>query len=326
VRVLWARLALVVGSVVLTLGVLEVGLVLVGYEDLPLSIEINDEADARAYHMFEDGHFVPDPDLIWRPRTDDATGTFNSQGFRGPELATAKPPGQIRVFAVGDSNTLGWAGPEGAHWPRDLQDQIDAPDVVVVNAGVWGYASLQGLVRFRQTLAYDPDVALISFASNDAHLVLQSDREYLAGTDGSSPLVGALRRFRLGQLVLSAFEGAAGGDDTALRPRVSLEEYRANVVQIIEEGRDRGVDIVLLTRPYIGEIDDPFWWKNQGADYQAATIEIAEAMNVMVIDLYSFFRGRDELFADESHFTEEGHRRAAALVLESLRPLLEARR
>lgn len=31
---------------------------------------------------------------------------------------------------------------------------------------------------------------------------------------------------------------------------------------------------------------------------------------------------KDELFADESHFTEEGHRVAAAIVFQDLRPLL----
>jgi hypothetical protein len=33
----------------------------------------------------------------------------------------------------------------------------------------------------------------------------------------------------------------------------------------------------------------------------------------------------DGLFADESHFTDEGHRRAAAIIFEHLRPFLADR-
>jgi lysophospholipase L1-like esterase len=321
-----ARVLLGITAAVVTVGLLEGALGLIGYEDDPLSIQIADAADARAYHVFEDENFEYDPDLIWRPRP--GQSIFNRQGFRGPELTSPKRAGEFRIFAVGDSNTLGWAGEDGANWPAYLDDAI-APiraDVAVVNAGVWGYASYQGLVRFRQTLAFDPDLVLISFGSNDAHQVLQSDRAYAEHPIRAGDFNRVLRRFRLGQLVLSAVEGRASGEEPRLQPRVGLDEYRANLTRIIDEAGGRGVQVALLTRPYVGPIIHPRWWKNWGADYAAATVDVAREQGVMAIDVYSFFKGRDDLFADESHFTEEGHRLAAALVLDHLRPLIAADR
>lgn len=321
-----AKLVLFVGSLAVTLGLLEVGLRVVGYENNPLSIQIDDTADARAFHVFEDDNFMYDPNLIWRPRA--GQSVFNRQGFRGPILPPPATDSRVRVFAVGDSNTLGWAGAGGSNWPLALQDALGPldDDVVVVNAGVWGYASYQGLVRFRETLAFDPDVVLISFGSNDAHQVLESDRAYAEDPIRTTDTGQWLRRFRLGQLVLAALEGGASDDQPQVRPRVSLDEYRENLTTIVREARDRGVAVALLTRPYIGEIPDAYWWKNWGADYQVATADVARAEGVPFIDVYSFFKGRDELFADESHFTDEGHRLAAELILEQLRPIIAERR
>lgn len=318
-----ARLVLVAGSLVVTLVLVELALRAVGYEQGPLSIQIEDTADARAFHVFQDDNFTYDPLLIWRPRY--GQSVFNRQGFRGPELPSATGDPRVRIFAVGDSNTLGWAGADGANWPLDMQDAVGPldHDVVVVNAGVWGYASYQGLVRFRETLAFDPDLVLISFGSNDAHQVLQSDRAYAENPIRSTDVGQWVRRFRLGQLVLAAVEGRTGSAVPQLQPRVSLEEYRANLTTIVREARARGVAVALLTRPYIGEIPNARWWKNWGADYHEATADVARAEGVPFIDVYSFFKGRDELFADESHFTEEGHRLAAELILEQLRPVIE---
>lgn len=317
-----ARISLFLGSLVFTLVLLELALALVGYQYVPVDIQVGQVSDARAFHVFEDRNFEYDPELIWRPRR--SQSVFNSQGFRGPELHGRKAPGSLRIFAVGDSNTLGWAGPDGASWPRDLHDLVGhvRDQAVVVNAGVWGYASYQGVLRFRQTLEFEPDLVLISFGANDAHRVLQSDRDY-AGRPLREKATGrTLARFRLGQLVLAAGDALSSTKALETRPRVSLDEYRANLTAIISEARGRGIDVVLLTRPYVGSVENPHWWKNWGHDYNAATVEVAEQQNVAVVDLYSFFKGKDEFFADESHFTDEGHKRAAAIVFDHIRPLI----
>jgi lysophospholipase L1-like esterase len=52
-------------------------------------------------------------------------------------------------------------------------------------------------------------------------------------------------------------------------------------------------------------------------------VEVAAAHGVPVVDLYTSFRDANQLFADESHFTKEGHRQAAALIAQHLLHLLE---
>jgi lysophospholipase L1-like esterase len=318
-------LALLLGSTVITLALLEVGLTLAGFTTAPVDIQIARQSDARTLHVFEDDNFEHHPDLIWTPRR--SHSVFNGQAFRGPEIHAPKAAGELRLFAVGDSNTLGWAGPDGAHWPADLARLIDTlhPRATVVNAGVWGYTSYQGVRRVRQTLAFDPDIILVSFGSNDAHWVVESDREYDARAFRHTDFGRALEGFRLGELVLAAIERATR-PDASLGPRVSLDDYRANLVTMVEEGRARGADVVLLTRPYMGPIDNPLWWKNRAADYAAATADVADSLGVMLVDVYSIFKGRDDLFADESHFTDEGHRLAADVIFDHIKPLIERRR
>jgi hypothetical protein len=99
-------------------------------------------------------------------------------------------------------------------------------------------------------------------------------------------------------------------------------EYRQNLRRIIGLAKENEVRCVLLTRPLIRGSEGPLCWKRFAPDYVAATIEVGAECGVPVIDVSREFKGRDEYFADESHFTEEGHRRAAALICEAIEPLL----
>ena len=311
-------------SVVLTLGVLELALTVAGFTTAPVDIQIMRQGDARSYHVFEDDNFEHHPDLIWSPKR--FHSVFNGQAFRGPEVHSPKAPGELRVYTVGDSNTLGWAGPDGAHWPADLEKLIETvhPETTMVNAGVWGYASYQGVRRVRQVLEFDPDIVLISFGANDAHYVTESDKDYDARAFRNTDLGRFVQQFRLGELILSVVERITR-PNAAPGPRVTLDDYRENLRTMIDEGRARGAEVVLLTRPYMGPIDNPLWWKNRAPDYAVATMEVAEERGAMFVDVYSFFKGRDELFADEAHFNEEGHRLAADFIFDHIRPLIDAR-
>lgn len=315
------QLTLALIAVVVTLALLEGALRLAGFSATPVQIQAGRQGDQRTLHVFEDQNFEADPDLIWRPRRNHSV--FNSQGFRGPELTAEKAAGTTRVFTVGDSNTLGWAGENGPNWPDEVSALIarDRTGVQVVNAGVWGYASYQGLRRFTEVLAWQPDVVLVSFGSNDAHWVLQSDKDYDSRTFRNTGPGRAIERFRLGELLLSVLDRTPQA--TTLGPRVALDDYRENLREMVRRGRAKNVRVVLLTRPYNGAIPNDTWWKNRGADYNAATSEIAAEMDVPMVDVYSYFKHLDEHFADESHFTAEGHRIAAAIIYDHIKGLIK---
>jgi lysophospholipase L1-like esterase len=315
------QLTLAIAAIIATLAVLEVLLRVAGFSATPVQIQAGRQTDQRTLHVFEDQNFEPDPDLIWRPRRNHSV--FNSQGFRGPELTADKPAGTARVFTVGDSNTLGWAGEDGPNWPGELSTLIarDRAGVSVVNAGVWGYASYQGLRRFTEVLAWQPDMVFVSFGSNDAHFVLQSDKDYDARTFRNTGPGRAIEGFRLGELLLSALDRTPQA--SSLGPRVTLDDYRENLREIVRRGRAKHVQVILLTRPYNGAIQNETWWKNRGADYNTATSEIAAEMGVPLVDVYSYFKHLDEHFADESHFTAQGHKIAASIIYDHIKGLLK---
>lgn len=324
-----ATLAVALLSLMLALVVGEVALRIADYSYSPMAIELKLHADQRSYHAFRQDEFEYDSALIWAPRP--GRSVFNAQGFRGPVLQKQKPAGEFRIFAVGDSNTLGWAEKSGANWPASLGRILAKrhPECAVVNAGVWGYSSYQGLARLRQVLRFQPDLVLFSFGANDAHPVTVPDSHYVATPEALEALEGGtsrLSRLRLVQLFVAVRDRlAASGRAQApvLTHRVPLEDYRANLEQAIALAHGHGVKIVLLTRPYVGESHDPHWWKRFGRDYNEATVEIGRRHHVPVVDLYSAFKDLDSDFVDESHFTARGHHDAAAIIAASLIPLLD---
>lgn len=316
-----ARLALAMGSVVFVLAAAELALRAVGFEYRPMSINIGRPNDARMVHLFQDEHFVFDPELIWRPRH--GTEIFNQQGFRGPLLEEGG--GAVRIFTVGDSNTLGWAGADGANWPRLLGEKLRAAgrEVELANAGVWGYSSFQGLARLREVLSYQPDLVLVSFGSNDAHLVSRSDRDFAGRALLARPGLRWLLGLRLGQLLAAAVDGGAAAEGEPA-PRVPLDEYRANLREMAALCRAAGARMVLLTRPSIGPVRDPNWWKAFAPRYNLATVEMAAEEGLPVVDVYSFFKEEAEYFNDESHFTPAGHELAADIIAAHVDPLVAA--
>jgi len=145
---LFIRVLLAFISIVATVVLSELLLTVTGLEINPLKVRSKTVKNYRSFHVSEDSNFIYDPQLIWKPKP--GFGVFNRQGFRGPELPTPKPHDSFRIFAVGDSNTLGWDGKFG-NWPGYLQKVIDADgrNAVVVNAGAYGYTSYQGYSDFK---------------------------------------------------------------------------------------------------------------------------------------------------------------------------------
>jgi lysophospholipase L1-like esterase len=316
------ELALLGAAILITLGLTEIGLRVAGYRYSPLKVLTPlTETDYRFQHVFQSSDFTFDPVLIWRPLP--AHGVFNTQGFRGKEIRGPKPDGVIRVLAVGDSNTLGHQRVEGANWPLFLET-FD-PRLSVANAGVYGYTSFQGVRRLRECLAYDPDLVLISFGANDAHIVGMTDADYARRLAGREGLLRVVTRARVGQLLIDAYDKLRPPPRSATPVhRVTLDEYRANLKEMIRLCREHNARPVLLTRPFQGHSHDPENWKSVGSDYNQVTREVGAEMDVNVVDVFKEFKRRRKLFEDESHFTREGHWEAARYVYAQIEPLLHA--
>ncbi|HEX4303830.1 MAG TPA: arylesterase [Rhizomicrobium sp.] len=76
----------------------------------------------------------------------------------------------IKILALGTSLTQGYGVPPGLDFTAVLQDRLKASgiDAKVINAGVSGDTSSDGLSRLDWSLADHPDAAIIEMGSNDA--------------------------------------------------------------------------------------------------------------------------------------------------------------
>jgi lysophospholipase L1-like esterase len=96
---------------------------------------------------------------------------LNPLGFREPRLPSTKPPGTVRIVALGDSFTQGYGVEEDQSWPRRLEVLLHARDPrphEVVNLGVPGANPRDYLSYLRDPgLAYQPDVVLVMVMAND---------------------------------------------------------------------------------------------------------------------------------------------------------------
>ena len=107
----------------------------------------------------------------------------NSQGFRGDEVADKKPDGVLRIVCLGDSSTFGITRLYGfTREPQSIEASFDSypgelaklliqegyRNIEVINAGVIGYHSSQGLRQLiTQVLDLQPNIVTARFGIND---------------------------------------------------------------------------------------------------------------------------------------------------------------
>jgi len=280
--------------------------------------------DWRLATITGDENREPDPVLLWRPV---ARKPFTSQRFKGPLAKVPKPPDVVRIMCYGDSLT---DGPPKGGWPTWLNElwkrspPIPGRRAEVLNAGVAGYSSHQGMLRFLQEVdQYQPDLILVSFGWNDAaEAIGQPDRSFRVP---AWPLVAcqrALIQYRA-YLVLMNYtqrwrSAPAPITSKSVHPRVSIDEYLANVERFRAEAQARGIPIVFLTRPHklpAAELRSHPTWRRSVPDYNAALVRWSQRKGASVIDVQSHFESLpNELFSDECHFTPKGYQTMAQLV------------
>jgi len=285
--------------------------------------------DWRRAAVIGDHTREPDPVLFWRPRP---TSPYNAQRLQGPLAAVPKPAGTWRILCYGDSNTEGHTGDGG--WPRRLGEVMRARGfavggepraVEVLNAGVTGYSSYQGLMRCREQVAvYQPDLILVSFGWNDAPLAIgKPDKEFAIPSGWVVRAQRFLLRFRSFRLVCALLRDDAPPPPD-VGPRVSVADYVANLESFAGLAAAHGAEVVLLTRPHrapvAAQAAAPGWRATVPA-YNDALRAYAARAGVAMVDVQRAFDGRGDLFADECHFTQDGAARMADLLYDHLRRL-----
>ncbi len=190
--------------------------------------------------------------------------TINSLGFRGPEITVRKPPGTFRIVCMGDSTTFGiWNEAflevrGSTSYPGELAALLAKNgwnDVEVINAGVLGYTSAQGVAQLlAQVVRLGPDVITVRFGNND-----HGQRFGREPVPASTPLDYALLRWTPQalldlQVVRLMFHGVrrthAGGQLSPAPRVVPPAEFRRNLERIVTIGRAYGARVLFLDFPY----------------------------------------------------------------------------
>jgi acyl-CoA thioesterase I len=86
-----------------------------------------------------------------------------------PETQTAIPDTRPAIVAFGDSLTAGYGADAGESYPDYLQKDLDAQGYRyrVINAGVSGNTTKDGLERLDSVVALKPAVVIVAFGGND---------------------------------------------------------------------------------------------------------------------------------------------------------------
>jgi len=211
--------------------------------------------------------------LEGKPGTYTFTVQTNSRGFNSPEISTSKPAGTVRLITLGDSRTMAEGIPFDKLYGRRLEAMLNESlhdrRTQVINAGVSGYSSYQGLVSLkREMLEYDPDYVTILFGINDQDADQGlGDRERAVEYDTPLNTIRGwanrsmiyyfclrqslwLRGIVVGKTPLDAQPEFRDGQ---LIRRVSLEEYEDNLNEFVDLGETQGfapIFLIVPTSPY----------------------------------------------------------------------------
>lgn len=109
--------------------------------------------------------------LVGFGRPDDVI-RIDSHGFHDTDFPRAKPAGELRILALGDSVTQGYGVTYTQTFCAALERLLPQVDrshksFEVINAGVHGYSTYQERGVLARNLDLDPDLVLVGFVMND---------------------------------------------------------------------------------------------------------------------------------------------------------------
>ncbi len=297
----------------------------------------SDQLGPQRYHggLVDHAHF-------WNPDSMlnlDAEVLMPGGEFRGRSYADKKPRGVYRVVTLGGSFTYGWPyneRPEVAYpavMERALNDGGDLPlKVEVINGGVGGYTSFQGLYYFKKRLVkFQPDLITICFGANDAAAndsigVHMSDREYYEhlatlqqrkGMMKVKKVLDNLRVYALVEKALYKVRKAAHKEGQ----RVPPEDFKRNLREFVQLARGHGFKILLIPEP-----SRVYATLEEQLEVNPYTQAMGEAARehpelIKIVDFITPLAGRDKdaTFYDEMHLTVEANDFAGKLLAEGVR-------
>ena len=292
--------------------------------------------------------YQPDPVLYWRLKPNQNCYTkighkpvrINAHGTRGPDFASHKPPGTLRILSLGDSKTFGWGLTEKEAYSGRLEDLLQQwagprRKVEVINAGVnaWSYPQIKNYFR-NEGVAYQPDAVILADANFWTQFGDQNSPEFVRKFMNRVRLKNFLRRFalyhyfievklnRFYQAHRSRFIPVDPAKDTLFKAQQREPEvlvYQA-IQGLCQSARDHSIKPVLVFIPFVDARDPPFQEK-----VLASKQAISRELGIPLIDLSSeTARAGKSLYLpdDAAHLNVTGNEIVARLLFQSLTNLL----
>ena len=220
----------------------------------------------------------------------------NEHGFRSPSFSEAKPAGVFRIVCLGDSSTFGMNVNDADAYPQVLARLLEerAPGrFEVLNLGVPGYSSRQGLELLRQSaLHYQPDLVTFAFGTNDRFWkrAISDDQVIRFNQSISGAVVMYLRdaaehlyTYRLLRRLAATAAWRLFGMPAlqAGEPLVSLVDLAGNIATADALLRANGAAMLVLNNDFYG------------TDAIAGMREGARQADVPVLDMRQLFANRE---------------------------------
>jgi lysophospholipase L1-like esterase len=241
---------------------------------------------------------------------------INSRGDRNGEVADQAQASTLRIACIGDSWTFGMNVDQDETYPSrldaHLHEQWPGQKFEIMNFGVLGYSSLQGLRLLKQrVLGFHPNIVVIGFAMNDSDVAGYRDKDNVTGS--GKPLVRlkeAAQTFEsyklLDYLALTVKfrprtladylkqetgvreSGFVNYDELDPWTRVSPRDYEANMREMIRLARTAGAAVIML--------DNELWGESP---YRPVLRRVSNDLNVPLIDTYQIIEdARKEIERD----------------------------
>ena len=251
---------------------------------------------------------LADEDLFWITKFE----------FRGRKHSLEKSRGMFRIICLGDSCTQGFVSRQETLPYKEtfaykleevLRNGFNSEKVEVINAGIGGYSSLQGLRYLKRSLwQYKPDLIISWFGVNDDGWAL-----FYKDKEQKIPRVEDLRKKTLlehSNLYL-LFKNELFAEKFQ---RVSAIDYYKNLEKMYLFAKEKNIEVVFVF-PFRVDL------KRKKVSYYDDYKEKLEQLNFKygckVIDLVpelSRIRNIDELYMDPAHPNAAGHTIVANII------------
>jgi lysophospholipase L1-like esterase len=229
----------------------------------------NDVGSFKAYDPTSAGYskyfpgeqkFTESPD-----RTEKWPVRINNHGFRGADFDAEKAPGTFRILTLGASSTFGYHDRDQETYPVLLQADLQkvAPAglrVEVINFAI-PHAMTDNVIAmlFGEGFALKPDLVTYYEGANDAAVI-----EPREGGERSAGFRERLASWSMLAALVNSVAPPAGAeesdvawwwsDDLAARRSA---HFNGNLRRLVEECRERGIDVVLATQQFQSTLLSP---------------------------------------------------------------------